>query len=219
VEPFIDQVAPRLSENPGLATRLAELEEGWELGFTYLLDEPMHNAMNSLVLELKTIQRLDPNLARLCETCDVEWLLALPKLVWLCFLEHPDRHAEVLKSLLPHRFPEGTAYPGNDAVQSLRIRFRKVYVALATKAALQGGSAWQMLVRWVCFGPEGLGLNPADLQPGGSLAELVEFVKELEVWSMELQRHCPQDWNLCSSLLVRCLTGGAPKTGYAEFTI
>jgi len=220
VEPFLEQVAPRLSENAGLAARLAQLEEGWELGCTYLLHGAMHNAMNALVVELKAIQRLDPNLVRLCDSCDVEWLLALPKLVWLCFLEHPDRHLEVLKSLLPHRFPEGTGATGDESLQSLRATFRQVYMTLARKSAVEGGSAWQTLIQWVAFGAEGLGLAPTDLQQGGQLHELVEFVKELESWSMELQRHCPQDWNQCSSLLVRCLTGTTPKTSNdGEFAI
>jgi len=223
VEPFLDQVAPRLSENTGLAARLAQLEEGWELGFNYLLNEPMRDAMNSLVMELKFIQSLDPRLTKLCESCDVEWLLVLPKLVWLCFLEHPDRHLEVLKGLLPHRFPEGSTSVSGDAryrdagLQGLRVRFRRVHVALAKAAAVPG--AWEILVRWVAFGTEGLGLRPEDLQEGGELWEAVEFMKELENWSMELQRHCPQDWNQCSALLVRCLTGCQQKERNTDFVI
>jgi hypothetical protein len=38
--------------------------------------------------------------------------------------------------------------------------------------------------------------------------EAVEsLAHELERWSMELQRHCPEDWNQCSAVLIRCLTG------------
>lgn len=215
VEPFLDQVAPRLSENVGLAARLAQLEEGWELGLTYLLHEPMHVSMNSLVKELKTIVRIVPQLRELCDSCDVEWLLVLPKLVWLCFLEHPDRHLEVLKSLLPHRFPEGSALGGDvryrDAeLQRLRVRFHQVHMVLAFQTEKTGISVWEILLRLVAFGPKGvefLGLQTADFEAGGALCEAAAFAKELEIWSMELQRHCPQDWNQCSSLLVRCLNG------------
>lgn len=33
-----------------------------------------------------------------------------------------------------------------------------------------------------------------------------DMMRALEPWSMELQRHCPDDWNQCSSILVQCLT-------------
>lgn len=35
--------------------------------------------------------------------------------------------------------------------------------------------------------------------------KLEHFMLELERWSIELQRHCPTDWNQWCALLVRCL--------------
>jgi hypothetical protein len=216
VEPLLDQVAPRLSENSGLAARLAQLEEGWELGSTYLLNEPMRNAMNCLVMELKAILSRNADLTRLCESCDVEWLLVLPKLVWLCYLEYPERHAEVVKSLLPHRFPQDCSSShdvqkyGDAELQALGMRFRRVYVSLAKMTTMtRRGNAWDILVRWSSFGPEGVGmLRITDSSEAREdLCRVAEFAKELDGWSMELQRHCPQDWNQCGSLLMRCLTG------------
>lgn len=223
VDPLIDQVAPRLSENVGLAARLAQLEEGWELGFNYLLHKPMRDAMLYLVIELKAIQSLDPQLTALCESCDVEWMMVLPKLVWLCFLQNPERYSEVLRSLLPQRFPEcsnsSSGYRRDADLQALHARFRHVYSKMAKMAPVSGRKTWELLVRWVSFGTGGLGLRPCDLAADGALYEVVEFVKELEIWSMELQRHCPQDWNQCSSLLVRCLTGCQQKQPEGDFVI
>jgi hypothetical protein len=220
VEPFLDQVAPRLSENTGLAARLAQLEEGWELGQTYLLNEQMRDAMASLVRELRAIQNLDPKFKSLSESCDVEWLLVLPKLVWLCFLENPARFVELMRSLLPHRFPEESV---DAALKDLSDRYRRVIsTVMRMRCQLtlnKGWSAWEILVQWASFGVEGFGLQPSDIEAGGVLYDVLEFVKELESWSMELQRHCPQDWNQCSSLLVRCLAGCQARQPEEDFII
>ena len=33
-----------------------------------------------------------------------------------------------------------------------------------------------------------------------------DLVRELEGYSIELQRHCAEDWNQCSAVLVQCLS-------------
>jgi hypothetical protein len=223
VEPFLEQVAPRLSENVGLAARLAQLEEGWELGATYLLQKCMRDAISSLVMELKAIQYRNPRLTMLIESCDVEWLLVLPKLVWLCFLEHPMRHVAVMKNLLPHRFPstacEDISDHGDAELRSFWAQFDRARKAM-TRMASTPGTAWDKLVRWIAFGTTGLDIRPADLVEGAALWDVVEFVRELDHWSMELQRHCPQDWNQCSSLVARCLIGTLPRVRTeAEFVV
>lgn len=202
VEPFLDQVAPRLSENAGLAARLAQLEEGWELGATYLLKKPMCDATCSIVKELKGILRSDPRLSQLCETCDVEWLLVLPKLLWLCYLEHPTRHVEVLRHLLPQHFAEATIHT-NVRLQDLQASYARARHALRFAALPRSNGAWDILVRQVSSSAGGP-LKSTDT----SLPDVLEFVKVLETWSMELQRHCPQDWNQYSALLARCLIPG-----------
>jgi len=212
VEPFLDQVAPRLSENAGLAARLAQLEEGWELGATYLLQKPICDATCSVVKELKAILRADLRLSQLCETCDVEWLLVLPRLLWLCYLEHPTRHVEVLKHLLPHHFAEATIHT-NTRLQDLHAAYARARHSLGFGASHAPKAAWDFLVQQVSVASG----------PGKALAALPnvqELVKVLEPWSMELQRHCPQDWNQYSGLLARCLSVGPRQTRTeAEFVI
>jgi len=40
------------------------------------------------------------------------------------------------------------------------------------------------------------------------MRELEGLMKELESWSMELQRHSPEQWNCCTSLLLQGLVEG-----------
>jgi hypothetical protein len=208
VEPFLDQVAPRLSENAGLAARLAQLEEGWELGATYLLQKPMCEGTCSLVKELKAILDADSRLSQLCETCDVEWLLVLPRLLWLCYLESPSRHEEVLKHLLPHQLAEATVHT-NTRLQDLHAAYARARHSLRS-AASSASSGWLLMVQQVSTGAAGPDSPP----------EVSELVKVLEPWSMELQRHCPQDWNQYSGLLARCLIGGhRQRPAEREFVI
>jgi len=42
-------------------------------------------------------------------------------------------------------------------------------------------------------------------------AAIEDLMRRLEGWSMELQRHCPEDWNQCSAILVQCLTRGGER--------
>jgi hypothetical protein len=47
---------------------------------------------------------------------------------------------------------------------------------------------------------------PADgFASGGHAAAVEALMRTVEGWSLELQRHCPEDWNECSTVLVRCL--------------
>ncbi|CAJ1393027.1 unnamed protein product [Effrenium voratum] len=45
-------------------------------------------------------------------------------------------------------------------------------------------------------------------QAEGSVEELVN---KMEGWSMELQRHCAEDWNQFASILIQCLSGESKK--------
>ena len=49
------------------------------------------------------------------------------------------------------------------------------------------------------------GLEPSMQEAAGNAVE--EFMRELEIWSMTLQRHCPKDWNRCSAILLHSFSG------------
>merc|ERR1719291_1383086 len=111
----IERVDPHLCNNVGLVARLVDWEESWEVGARYVRDAAMLDAVCDLVVEVKAAQVLAPALATMCEDCDVELFLVLPRVILLCFLADPaNKRTELVKSLLPHRFrteSEG-AFPG-----------------------------------------------------------------------------------------------------------
>jgi len=59
-----------------------------------------------------------------------------------------------------------------------------------------------VLVRRAVAGPGGWADGPASEEQAVAVEALM---KRVEGWSLELQRHCPEDWNQCSAVLVRCL--------------
>merc|ERR1719188_2970437 len=50
-------------------------------------------------------------------------------------------------------------------------------------------------------------------------AAVEDLMKELEQWSIRLQRHCPEDWNQCSAILLRCLDKEVTKKGFEPFQV
>lgn len=79
-----------------------------------------------------------------------------------------------------------------------------------------GFVVWELLTRRVVVGTDGADTLYKLLLPSSREGEAMEVIveelmRELEGWSLELQRHCPQDWNRCSALLIHCLLGGRQK--------
>merc|ERR1712151_1065955 len=71
-------------------------------------------------------------------------------------------------------------------------------------------ATWEVFVCRAVVGPGGTVEPYASLSPerrDAAAAAVEGFMQELEGWSMELQRHMPEDWNECADLLVQCLTG------------
>merc|ERR1712083_359282 len=79
-------------------------EECWEVGSTYIQNAHMLVAVKALVVALKAAQKGVPAFARMCDDCDAELFLVLPRLVWLSFLAQPVDLAAWLMPLLPHHF-------------------------------------------------------------------------------------------------------------------
>merc|ERR1719188_1355358 len=83
------------------------------------------------------------------------------------------------------------------------------------------GTAWEILVKRAILGSgvgEGDGSSCASCTSAAS--QVVEdLMRELESWSLELQRHCPQDWNECSAVLVQCVTGRSRRRAAAKFRV
>merc|ERR1712190_259117 len=127
----MERVDPHLCNNVGLVERLVDVEESWEVGTRYVQQEDLLCSVCDLVEQIQYAQHLAPALATMCEECDAELFLVLPRILWIRFLSRPQQHTGLLKSLLPHRLMEikdnlarvGT-YVWDDEVELLAQKFR-----------------------------------------------------------------------------------------------
>lgn len=236
VERCLERVDPHLCNNVGLVARLVDWEESWEVGTRYVQHEKLLGAVCDLVAEIRVAQRLAPSLTTMCDECDVELFMVLPRLIWLRFLAKPQQHTELLKSLLPHRFGGSKGAPDEQTsqnawdseVESFIEKFRSAEDVLmrapAGKAAAESSAAklaWEVFVKRVVNG-NGTEDAYSSLAPGlreHARVAVEDVIHELERWSIELQRYCPEDWNQCSAILVQCLTGGGQKSKQAPFRV
>merc|ERR1719193_507909 len=148
------------------------------------------------------------------EDCDVELFLVLPRLVVLSFLADPRaRRAELVRSLLPHRFGPADGRGAGCPIAKVHPELKTLYSRYKDALQFLGSGSpsspstpsdkiavWEGLVRQAVLGVA------EDADPVTR-----ELLRSVETWSLELQRHCPEDWNQCSAVLVHCLTGGAQK--------
>jgi len=284
----LERVDPHLCNNPGLVERLVDWEETWEVGLKYVRDTAMLSAVDDVVSELQKVQEVAPTFRQLCDECDVELFLCVPRIVWLRFLAEPAECGELLKDLLPHRFPatasktenaaqnahacptieeETSSSTGSTAaafhgdifaapfqvqcagddgldslgaflvdpeLKSLYDRYRGICQQLLRTRSASSRSprpslcdethvsvAWELLMRRVVIGPVEADalydlLLPAEPERQAIKASVEALMLELERWSMELQRHSPQDWNQCSSVLIQCIAGTTKKPELAS---
>lgn len=202
----LECVDPNLCKNAGLVARLVDWEESWEVGSQYVQKQELLESVCNLVTQVKKAQHLVPALTAMCEDCDVELFLVLPRMVWLCYLAEPDKHQGLIGSLLPNRFEKG-----QDAELSAFVEtFHRLMQSISKVVGVE--QARNTLIHRVVLGSSSVkAYLPTD--------EIESFMLELERWSMELQRRCPEDWNQCSSVLIQCLAGGSQKDRSGEFCV
>lgn len=202
----LECVDPNLCKNAGLVARLVDWEESWEVGSLYVQKHEMLESVCNLVAQVKKAQHLVPSLTTMCEDCDVELFLVLPRMVWLCYLADPDKHQGLVGSLLPKRFEKGRDTDLSAFVES----FQRLMSSISKVCDVE--QARNTLVQRAILGSSAVKKNLVR-------DEIESFMLELERWSMELQRRCPEDWNQCSSVLIQCLTGGSQKDRSEEFSV
>mmetsp|Transcript_26947 Transcript_26947/g.81317 ORF Transcript_26947/g.81317 Transcript_26947/m.81317 type:complete len:99 (+) Transcript_26947:331-627(+) len=85
-------------------------------------------------------------------------------------------------------------------------------VLLTRACSSDGPSAWDILVQRAANAAGGADSSHVDPYAAlvGPLARQAaaaadDLLHDLEAWSMELQRHSPEDWNECINVLVQCL--------------
>jgi hypothetical protein len=133
----------------------------------------------------------------MCERCDVELFLVLPRLLLLGFLASVESFGPLLGTLLPQHFQNGR--PASE-------RIRELIREYGVLAAQLDGPVFVRLaghaIRKSMESEESSGLAPEPLK----LPDAAErFLLQLEGWSMELQRTRSQEWNSLAALLLQCL--------------
>mmetsp|Transcript_41996 Transcript_41996/g.97795 ORF Transcript_41996/g.97795 Transcript_41996/m.97795 type:complete len:530 (+) Transcript_41996:29-1618(+) len=230
----LERVDPHLCNNAGLVARLVDWEESWEVGTRYVQQEKMLTAVCDLVAEIRAAQRVAPVLSQMCEECDVEMFMVMPRLAWLRCLDKPAQLLGLFKSLLPHRFADISfdnedPAPSDPELAALMKKFRHTkQLLMETMKPSQGGTvsgnhsqaAWEVLVRRVVDGDkqENFSVVAPPLREAVRKA-VEELMRDLEAWSMELARHCPEDWNQCCGILVQCLSGAEKEGSKTPFRV
>lgn len=194
---------PQLRNNATLMQRLAAFEESCDLGARFLLKPDLLRALCSVAAEAVDAQRFVPEFRTLLEDQDAELFLILPRLVLLCGLEDPS-HAALVESFLPHHFGSSAAddqgensstkQAPSEEMQRLTADFERAREMLGTL----GGRRKNTLVQRAVMGFQSEGRDHVD-------EAVDDLMRRLEGFSMELQRHRPQDWNRCSSILLQCI--------------
>jgi hypothetical protein len=223
VKKCLERVDPHLCNNAGLVARLVDWEESWEVGAKYVLREPLLQALCDVVVEVRTAQTVAPALVDMCNDCDVELFMVLPRIIWLRFLAEPTKQAELIRTLLPERF----AYGGTEAgatwdpelaafITLYQAVNRIIETDIGEECSLQG-LAWAILVKRAVRGEGGADIY-AGLSPGTHTA-IEDLMRDLEGRSIELQRYCAEDWNQCSAVLIQCLTGSDSEENKSPFNV
>jgi hypothetical protein len=237
----LERVDPHLCNNAGLATRLADWEESWEMGAKYVCQTDILTGICDAVAEIRAVQRVAPELSTMIDDCDVELFLVLPRLLWLRFAAaatpNEDKKvaaaaAAIVRTLLPHRFlpaaacGEGRKEPCAE-LRAFVAQFRRaadiVSGTLETQGYAQGAAAEAALAELTRRAVAGTARGTVEGEVDPVLRATEDLMRELEGWSVELQRHCPEEWNQCSALLVQCLSGGGagqpPRADAADFVV
>jgi len=268
----LERVDPHLCNNSGLVERLVDWEESWEVGAKYVRHAPLFNAVVDVVAELREVEQVAPDLKTMCDECDVQLFLCIPRIIWLRYLQAPAECRALLRNLLPHHFPAAPSRARATRIQlelearrtatsnspipmqcagdsgeevlpesctehelsRLEDRFRRIQQLMRDSCTPSSQSriseqrkhttfVWELLARRAVSGTNGT-VDLYDLfvpqDHRHAVRESVEALMiELEGWSMELQRHSPEDWNQCSGLLIRCLMGTITERTQGEFHV
>eukprot|EP00931_Biecheleriopsis_adriatica_P050273 TRINITY_DN2909_c0_g1_i1.p1 TRINITY_DN2909_c0_g1~~TRINITY_DN2909_c0_g1_i1.p1 ORF type:complete len:556 (+),score=129.41 TRINITY_DN2909_c0_g1_i1:189-1670(+) len=230
VSKCLERVDPHLCNNAGLVARLVDWEESWEVGKNYVQDEQLLNGICDLVAEIRLAQRITPCLKTMCEDCDVELFMVMPRILWLRGLVRPAVQERVFRALLPKRFlglSKTEQWNCDDELNAFVEEFRKVNGVLMSNWRSAGRiadrSAWEILIKRVVTGNEKADEDCyASLSPSvraQAEPETETFMNKLEGWSMELQRKQAEDWNQFMSIIIQCLSGPSEKREPPAFQV
>lgn len=189
----LERVDPHLRNNPELVSRLESWEESWEIGQNYVQNPDLLSGFGDLVGDLLEVQTEIPEFKSMCSDCSAELFLALPRLVLLWYLADPGPKEVLLRMLLPAQFEKEespcqlatTRSRFSDLSRSMTLRGHDARIILRKRAILDR------------------------LEQSSEFRDQIEeLMREIEGHSIEMQRHCPSDWNQFADVLLQCLDEG-----------
>jgi len=164
------------------------------------------------VEQIKAAQLIAPALTSMCQDCDVELFMVLPRLIMLSFVAEPAGQCKaVIASLVPHRFktsdPAGLCEQLATFVQDFRTLVQAMSSLCPVGKQPPRAIAWEVLVKRAVAGNTNCGALYSALNSSMHAARpaIEGFMRDLEFWSVHLQRHCPEDWNQFCSVIVDSL--------------
>ncbi|CAK9040162.1 unnamed protein product [Durusdinium trenchii] len=187
------EIDPQLRNNSKLQNCLVAWEDAWELGARFLRPKDVLNALCSLSVRLGHLQRDHESFAQMVDSQEAELFLVLPRLVLLCALASPEVSSPFTAAMLPEQFEERVSSLLGLCFSRGTRRSSEWDELLSKFQEIEKDCSWKQLVRYALKGP--------------SSAEdetLKVFLTELEALTFDLTRRRPEDWNSCSSLLLRC---------------
>merc|ERR1711988_1403413 len=140
----LECVDPNLCKNAGLVERLVDWEESWELGIQYVQKTRVLKAICGVVAEVRRAQISAPMLVELRESYDAEFFLVLPRIIWLAFLNNPEKYTSLFETLMPTRF--GAIEPDAELAAFIKCFQHKI-------GRLHAVDAWDVLMRRAVSGP------------------------------------------------------------------
>lgn len=217
-----DQIDPHLRGNAGLVSRLSELQEAWEIIARYMEPAEMSTALGNALAMVEAAVAMVPAFQGMCSDRDAECFLALPRIILLGIVAEGTSDA-LLRSLLPHCFgeQEATTTTGKRRLNSQELiddfKALERFLVLAQKPVshcakeIAHSVAWEILFHRVVLGNRWDDADAFDrMEPSlqeRSSREMEDFMRHLEAWSIEMQRHSPRDWALLSAALLHSSSG------------
>jgi len=233
VQGTIHILDPNLCNNADLVRLLEAWVSTWELASSYVVNAPRRDSICDLVTYIFKAECLVPELKAMRDECSAELFLVLPRLLLLRFLARPSALAHLLNDLLPHHTQKfsSVGHMRFDAELSALInRFQRIQHLLGSaiyasseprelreqamvdvlgEDATAGHFARSLLTRravlGLCCGPNELEGAIGGTEPHLALEEVSAFFRELEAWSMKMQRRHARAWNGFSAVLLHCL--------------
>jgi len=234
IEKKIEQAHPDLHLNPGLVEKLNAVRQSWKLYEEWGKEGPQNKALNSVIAVVRRAMRTRPSFRKMCEECDPELFLVLPRIVLLCFLEEPTALQAVVRKFLPDKLcgaedantkqPSGLVQVLNVTFCSTVLMLRGAHLkSLSMEVAARNDCIFDLLIQRAILGntyDKNTLYEDIDVASHGAAASKVDsFMRDLEGYSLELQRHSPEAWNTFTELFVACVADELPTVDPQEFRV